>query len=479
METVYEIEEFSGAKYGSDAFWIFPQHDPAVLVEYNITIPADSAFHFINGNGAPRPDVGRNAEQGTTYVWKMEKVGGLGSPRIADPASYAPYLAWSTWKDWDRLGRKIASNFDEAACLSDALADTLAQRIEHEPEAASKARAVVDLVNEYTSGSHYNSRFWFLSPRPAERTWETAYGHCLDRAVLAAALLRGAGLKADPVYHSVGSSGIDNSVPGLSRFREIGLAVSGGSFQGFYNPAEGKLYGGLRQFYGRVVWKPGSGDAPRMLQDSAAVSGLNLILTLKPGEEGSWDGTGFYNADGFFCRYGEMAGLRGEALAFIGTMASSVLEGADVGGFNPEIFNPGLVSGGFEFKVKGEDPDRQGRTRITIGDPAGGIISNLPSTVHLYHERRTSPVLLKGKMIQRICLRIKTGEKEIVYLPETREIENEAGRYILSVRKEEGRVTIDRELAINTKTIRPGMWPELRALLLDETDSAGRTILLK
>ncbi len=477
METVYEIEEFSGAKYGSDALWVFPRHDSAVLVEYNITIPEDYSFHFINGNDAPVPEVNRNAEKKATYRWKMEKVGRLGSPRIADPASYAPYLVWSTWKDWDRLGRKITSNFDEAACLNGALVDTLAQCIEDEPGTASKARAVVDLVNEYTSGIHYNSRFWFLSPRPAERTWETAYGHCLDRAVLAAALLREAGLNAEPIYRS--ERYIDHSVPGLSRFREIGLVVSGGSFKGFYDPAEGKLYEGLRPLHGWVVWEPGSGDAPRMLQDSGTVSMLNLILTLKPGEGKSWDGTGFFNADGLFCPYDEMAGLRGEAAAFIGKMASSVLEGTDVSGFNPEIFNPGLVNGGFEFKVKGEDPDQRGRTRITIGDPAGGIISNLPSDVHLYHERRTSPVLLRGKMIQRIRLRIKTDEKEIVYLPEAKEIENEAGRYILSVRKEEGWVTIDRELSLNARAIGTEMWPELRALLLEETDSAGRTILLK
>jgi hypothetical protein len=156
-----------------------------------------------------------------------------------------------------------------------------------------------------------------------------------------------------------------------------------------------------------------------------------------------------------------------------------VLEGADVSGFNPEVFGAARVTGGFEFMVNMEEPDKQGRTRIIIRDPAGGIINILTSDVRLYHERRTSPVLLRGKMTQRIRLRVKTGEKEIVYLPKASKIENEVGSYILSVENKNGWVTIDRELTIRSAKILPEAWPKLRALLLEEMDSAGRTILIR
>jgi len=82
-------------------------------------------------------------------------------------------------------------------------------------------------------------------------------------------------------------------------------------------------------------------------------------------------------------------------------------------------------------------------------------------------------------MNQRIRLRVKTGEKEIVYLPEEKEIENEVGRYILRAQNKNGWVTIDRELSLNAMTIFPEKWPMLRALLLEETGPGGRTVIIR
>jgi len=99
--------------------------------------------------------------------------------------------------------------------------------------------------------------------------------------------------------------------------------------------------------------------------------------------------------------------------------------------------------------------------------------------VHLYYEHRSSPIFLTDMMTQRISLRLKTGQREIASVPEARELENEVGRFSLHVEKEDGWVKISRELTIRTATISPAAWPSLRALLLEETDSANRTVLLK
>ncbi len=482
METVYEIEERAGVNDGSNGFWVFEQRDPAVLVEFALSLPADEALVYRSVNGAPEPEVTGDADRMTAYVWKMENVDRLGSPRISDPAGCAPYVTWSTWKDWHTLGARIVSSFDKAAVLDDALADTLAERLKHEPGPASKARSIVALVNEYTRGIHYDSRFWFLSPRPAPRTWETAYGHGLDRAVLATALFRKAGLDAEPVYRSAGPCGIDQVIPGLSRFEGIAVLVGGDQLHAFYDPVEGTLTDGPRPFYGRILWRPGTGSAPPMQPVIYGVEGISrfeLILTLEPDGEGGWSGTGFFNADGIFCPYDRMVGLRGEALALVGRIAGSVLEGAHVNGYNPETFDRDLVTVGFDLKVEAREPDDQGRTCIMTGEPADGVMTNLPSDVHLYHEHRGSPVLLPGKMTQRIRLRLKTGGREIVFLPEARELENGAGRFALSVENKDGWVTIDRELTLGIPIVRPGAWPDLRVLLLEETNAAGRMILMK
>lgn len=482
METLYEITEKAGAEGGADGLWIFAQDDPAVLVEFTLSLPAGEVPAFSSGNGAPEPEISGSNGRMREYTWKMDNPGRLGSPRISNPSACAPYVVWSTWKDWNALGDRIISSFDKAAVLSDAIADTLAARVRHEPSQASKAVRIAGLINEYTRCIHYDSRFWIFSPRPAVRTYKTAYGHGLDRAVFAAALFRESGLNAEPVYRSSGLSGIDPGIPGLSRFEGIGVFVSGVGVQAIYDPVDGTLTNGSRPFYGRVVWKPASGTSPGMYPAPYGPEGIcrfELILTLEPDGKGGWFGRGFVDADGIFCPYDEMAGLRGEAIAIIKSIAGSVLQGASVDNYNLEFFHRRRVTAGFDLALEGIEADDRGRTRIMAGDPTGGIMASLPSDLRMYHEHRGTPVILPGKMAQRVRLRLKAGEREIIFLPEARGIENEAGAFALRVEREDGWIVIDRELTLGIPVVQPGMWPALRALLLEELDSENRTILMK
>ena len=482
METIYEIEERGGAKVGNDGLWVFPQVDPAVLVEFTLSVPSRMTPAFHSVNGAPEPDIEGGTDQ-TTYIWEMAYVDGLGSPIISNPAVYAPHVIWSTWKDWETLGDKIISSFDEAAVLSNALADSLSERLKHEPSNAARARAVVSLVNEWTRSIHYDSGFWRFSPRSATRTWETAYGHGLDRAVLAAALFRAAGFSAGPVLRSAPSAAVDLDMPTLSHFGDIAILVEGLRLNAVFDPVEGSLEHANSWIYGKVVWRPDGGNELRFPgegHDNPEFWSRNdLVLTLEPGDAEGWRGTGFLSADGVFCPYDEMAGLEGEALSYLNRFVQSVLPGAVVQGYNPEAFGSFHVTAGFEFTMKALEPDSRGRTCINAGKPMHGITDNLPSDVHLYDEQRSSPVLLSGKMHQNIELRIKTGNREIVYLPETQELENDVGRFTLTVENKDGWVTIGRELLLNKTTVQPEEWPGLRSLLLEDSDAAYRMILMK
>jgi len=483
METAYEIVERGAAADGRDDLWVFPQGDPAVLVEYILTVPAGTKPSHRSGNGAPEPAVTAGNDETVTYAWKMENVARAGSPRIADPAVHEPYVTWSTWPDWSTLGRKIVAGFDRAAVLSEALADTVAERLRREPSLASKGRKIAALVNEYARGIHYDTRFWRFSPRPATRTWETAYGHPLDRAVLAAAMFRAAGFGAEPVYFSRGTGLLDPGIPGLSSLGTMNVFVDfKNNTYAVYDPADGRLSGESHHFFDRYIWRPGAGGnlaARPAPGGSPDISRFELILTLEPDKKEGSNGTGFLHADGIFCPYDEMAGLHGEALAHIGGVVSSVLPETDVDGYNPEVFSGSMVTAGFDLTAKPVEADDQGLMRIVIGDPAGGIIAGLPPDVRLYHERRDTPVLLPGNAMQRVKLRIKTGEREIVLMPEPRSIENAVGRYTLRVENDDGWVTVERELTLKSTTVDPPAWPLLRALLLEETDAAGRTILMK
>jgi len=476
METAYEIEEQPGAA-GYDGFFVMQQNDPAVLVEMKIDAPAGIALDIRGYNGAPVP---AEAGGGETNIVTMENLDRLGSPRIEDPAVYAPFVAWSTWESWAAVRDAVMAGFDGAAVPGPDLTGSIAERTDNEPSDAARARKAVELVNELTRSVHYDSRYWGCSPRPASRTYGTAYGHALDKAVLAAAVFRGAGLEAEPVYVSSGPSGVDAGLPGLARFGEIRVCVHSDRFRGIYDPYEGALSEGPRAVYGRMAWKPASDEAPWSYPPAGeAASSFSVTLTLEPGEAGSWKGTGYLDADGLFCPYADMTGLGGETMSAIGRIAGSVLGGAEVTGFNPEVFEKTHVAAGFEFTIAPAKPDRLGRDGLVIGDLNSGAAGFLPADVHLYHERRTSPVVIPGTISRKVKIRIKEPKKNILNLPEARSLENAEGSFRIRVEMKDGWVTIERTLNISGGTVGPESWPFLRALLLEEEERAGRTVLME
>lgn len=477
METAFEIDEHPAAA-GYDGFFVMQQNDPAVKVEFKLTVPEGASLQLQGYNGAPVPDEA-GGDGKAIHIVTMENLERLGSPRIADPGAYAPAVAWTTWESWAALKKAIMPNFDSAVDPGTALTDILTEEFRNEPSEAARARKAVALVNRLTRTVHYDSRYWAFSPRPASRTYETAYGHALDRAVLAAAMFRKAGLKAEPVYVSSGPSGVDEGIPGLSRFGEMKVCVHSETFRAIYDPAAGTLSEGPRAVFGRSAWKPASDEAPWSYPPAdAAASSYDITMTLEPGDDG-WTGTGYISADGIFCPYADMAGLGGESKSTIGAIAGSVLHNTEVTGYNPELFGKKKVTAGFEFTMKKADPDKQGRRGCEIGNPLGGIAEVLPADVHLYEAQRTSPVILPGAMSQTVKIRVKACKKSLVHLPEARSLENEAGSFTISVEMNEGWVTIERKLTLAGGTVGPEGWPNLRALLLEAEDKAGRMLLMK
>jgi hypothetical protein len=481
METAYEIEERGMGMSGRDDVWIFPQRDPAILSILTITAPSGVRVAQHVAHGAPEAELTENSGS-TTYTWRMEEVEPLGTPLIASPVAYAPHVSWSTWCDWKSAGDALVSRFDEAAVIGNVIVDSLAVRLRHEPSTAAKARAVVSLVNEWTRRVDCDFRFWLFSPRPAARTWETAYGHDLDRAALAAGLLRSAGLNAELQLYSAELRDLDLLSPGPAAFEKIGVWIESGDFHALYDPHTGTLIEESPSMRARTVWRPAEhASTPYQAQLFAAeaASRFELLLTLEPDAAGGYSGRGFLNADHALCPYGDMVGLESQALSHIQGVVRSVLPDGTVNEFNPEIFQPYRISAGFNVSVKKGTPDDRDRTALSIGDPRGGIVSRLPADIHPHQEIRTSPVSIPAAMTQRIQLRLKVNDSTIVQMPAPRMRENSAGRFEVKVSREDGWITIERLLTLEDGTHAADTWPDLRSLLLEESDAANRTIVVK
>ena len=189
---------------------------------------------------------------------------------------------------------------------------------------------------------------------------------------------------------------------------------------------------------------------------------------------------GIREGDGRLAPYDEMTGLRGETESHLASVAASVLSGSDVSEVGVLTLDEGETAAGFAFTIDTDEPDELGRTRIEIGDPTGGVVDALPGDVHTFGARRGSPVLLPGPMSETVTLRLRVGDLEIVRLPDETVVENETGRFALTVvESDDGWTEVSRELAIAAATIPPEQWPQLRALLLATAHERNRTILLE
>jgi hypothetical protein len=82
-------------------------------------------------------------------------------------------------------------------------------------------------------------------------------------------------------------------------------------------------------------------------------------------------------------------------------------------------------------------------------------------------------------MTQRVQLRIRTGDLDVLQLPEPVRAKNGAGEFVLRAESADGWVTVERTLTLNAGTIPPQMWPDLRLLLLDEADAVNNSLLFK
>ena len=471
METAYIITE-TGLP-GADGLFVMPQRDYSVLTELQVTVPSGAVFKYEMLNGVAEPVVSESDDV-VTMSWRMTDVPDLLMPLTDAPAAYEPAVVWSTWPDWPALRDHWRTVFDEAAVLDEALADSLEAWVEFAPSRWSRIQAVTDQVNRNVRSVHYPDGFWRFTPRPAGRTWDTAYGHPLDRAVLAAALLREAGYEVTPIFVGAGHSLVGPDVARLAGMGDLHLSIKGDP-AGLYDADQGAL-SGQAPLIGLPLWRTDQFVEP-FLGNSQWANRLEVTVALEPGEDGSWQGSGQLHAAGIFCPQGDMAGLENGAHDFLDEVTAGMIPGASLNRANPEIFHQHQVVFGFGVDVEMPEPEASGWTRLIVGAPGHGLMSRMAG-IHLFEEERESPVLLAGPLEQSVKIRLMAGETEAAHLPDPVSLVNEAGEFTVSVTEEDGWITVTRELKLAADVYPAALWPQLRALLLEEDDAANGTILL-
>lgn len=487
LETVYTIEDTAPFRAGLEGEWAPARRDPVLHAHLDLQFERGTEGRWLHAGDPAAIAHDEPSPPGSgTHGFHASRVEPLPDPETPETSAALPRVLWSSWSSWSALGEDLVSRLDAAASPDDALRARLEETLEKARSPGERARLVAGLVEESTSEVHHEIGWW-PEPRPAARTWATAYGGAVDRTVLAAALFRAAGFEARLAFRAAGLGEPDTSIPTLGWSEGPALWVSGEGLEAYFDPHGSRLSDWRGAVANRDFWRPGIDEKPaRLAPAGETASRFALCLDLGyDAEAQAWKGSGVLTATAAFSPFSRMSGLEVEALAYLEDLLSSILDGAEVDGYNPEVFSPSSVTVGFALGLPAGERDGRGRLHLSLGDEALS-----PFLEHagagLYREVRGSAVHLPGRLEQRIELRLRPGDLEEVHLPADVRLENEAGSFLLTSTvkekkegEESGEIVIVRELSLSSAEYAPEAWPELRALLLADAYERSRLLLLK
>lgn len=482
LEIAYSIEERQPFRNGAEGLWTFAREEPAVLSWFTYGLPAGQNPNVSTSKDVPRPEKYTDEELGLDiYRWKMGPLNAIPRPYTDDPVANISRIVWSTWENWREYGNYLNELFKASTKLDEPLKRSLDSLIADARTDAEKADLIAEFINKATRFIHYPEHYWWPSVRLASRIYATAYGHRLDRAILAAALFKEAGIETRPVFLSKGYGPVDEGVPSLSRMAGIGAWVSGDNLEAYYDPASGTVSNGPARIYNRTVWSPGFEDKPSVrINAENKQSRIEVRIDLAfDAKKDCFTGTGYFYADNCFNPYDRMEGLAKESKTYLGSVASSLIKGAKVTGFNPSVFNRSRVVLGFELELKKPEPDDLGRLQIVVGEPSGGISDHLPDDVHLYHQARSSRINLPCLMNQIVELRLDLKGLDVIYHATDQTVENSAGIFSIKINQKDSKIVITRKLNLTKTIYQPEEWSILRTLLLADSHEKNQTLLLK
>jgi hypothetical protein len=229
------------------------------------------------------------------------------------------------------------------------------------------------------------------------------------------------------------------------------------------------------------MWVLGRGNAPEIRgvsEQEIARFELASSLTWNEKEElfiGDGHFTGFWTLN----PHNEMSGDEEQGRETLETIVAGVIEGANVGGYSVTNYDEFTTAAGFQLEAPLPDRDNYGRVRFVLGQPEHGLLSKLPADIHVHEADRGSPVQLTSRMEQQIEFELNLDGLDVVYVPESVSIENEAGRFELVTEQSGDRLLVNRFITLSSRSYSPELWPQVRELLLAETQLKNRLILLK
>jgi hypothetical protein len=389
-----------------------------------------------------------------------------------------PHVVWSTWDSWADIGAFVTAGFHPESLIDHDLANAVDSLVLKGRTDGERAKLIAAYVNERVAFVDSPQSYWWASPRSANRVFATAYGHRLDRAILAASLFRNAGLIVQPLFISEGFSPIESDIPSLARLGTLALHIEGVGTDAIYRPGGSDIVDLMTTVAGRTVWHPGIDSIPHMVSGGKANLEIQIALSYDK-EKRKFTGTGLLAADSGLSPASHITGLSSELKAYLASLVTDLFKGATVTDCNLERFDRSGVVAGFAIEMPRPESEDTSRIVLAIGKPKGGIVDNLPRDVLLVQADRLSAIRLPFIMSQRVELKLDFANSPVIFSPEIESIENAAGRFSVASKIIDSQLVVVREFSLAKTNYLPAEWPLLRQLLLAESHDKNSLVILK
>ncbi len=468
METEYTITE--RGLPGADDVFVLAQRDRAQLVRLAVESRADRPFSHVELNGAPAPAT-REENGRRTLTWTLQPVPALRTPVTPEPLLLEPAVAWSTWADHGALGQAWIGPFREAAVAPRAVRDSLRADLRTATDDQSRLQEGAKWLADRMRVVHQDDRFWTFRPRPAERTWETGYGHVLDIAALWTALLQDQGWRVTPVLADTPGAPEAPDLPHLAGRGKLLLHVWGATAW-VCDPSDFSVHPASMLDGRPLLWL---GVEPKAEVRKAAANDLVVELNLAAGDT-AWTGSGSARGRGRLA-FTEAATATTKGLATqAGALGGSLVAGAKATAATATAMGADLSAVRFDLSAPLGKADADGRRKLVIGRPKGGLLDRLPGDCRLDDDARATPVAGLDGWEQSVTVRLQPPRGAVVVRPADRAVANAAGSFLLATSEQDGWITFRRELKLAPGCGETANWPLLRALLLEEADAANATL---
>ena len=159
----------------------------------------------------------------TEYNWAATDVAPVtkesDTPRWYDPY---PYVEWTTFKDWGAVARWAAPLYAVPKDLGSALQREVDRIAAAQPSPELRLAAVLEFVQSNIRYLGIEIGQGSYQPRSPQKVFQNRYGDCKDKVLLAVAMLRALGIKAEPaLVNTVRRHTIADALPSPYAFNHV------------------------------------------------------------------------------------------------------------------------------------------------------------------------------------------------------------------------------------------------------------------